>query len=121
MSPVPIQIFACQNRTCRRDGSSTVLAALQSELTRCGLSAQVELQATGCLSQCGNGPMLLVVQTATGQQIWYDRVRPEEIPLVVRRHLIEGKPVTDMLYRVKHPKRSFPEWSPLPPPWHTSP
>lgn len=119
MSQAPIQIFACQNRTCHRDGSAEVLSVLQSQIQVNNLTGQINLQATGCLGQCGNGPMLLVLQAETRQEIWYDRVRVQEIPLVVEEHLLSGRPVADMLYRAKHPRRSFPAWTPLPPPWHT--
>ncbi len=117
--PTPIQIFACQNRTCRRDGSGQVLQALKQEIVAQGLSEQVTIQETGCLGQCGNGPMLMILQSSAHQEIWYDRVQEREVPLLVKQHLIEGKPVADMLSRAKHPKRNFPAWTqPLPPPWH---
>ncbi|AGY60074.1 (2Fe-2S) ferredoxin domain-containing protein [Gloeobacter kilaueensis] len=118
---LPIQIFACQNRTCRRDGGDRVLAALEAEIIHQGLAERVQIEQTGCLGQCGNGPMLIVVQPATHQEVWYDRVRPEEVPQLVREHLVAGRPVADMLYRHKHPKRQFPDWTPLPPPWQTIP
>lgn len=121
MPGAPIQIFACQNRTCRRDGSQTALEVLRHELALHGLTESVELHETGCLGQCGNGPMLMVLQTAARQEVWYDRVQANEIPLVVKEHLLGGRPVGDMLYRAKHPKRLTPGWTPLPPPWHQTP
>jgi (2Fe-2S) ferredoxin len=116
----PIQIFACQNRTCRRDGSTQVLETLKQEIATQGLTEQVAIQETGCLGQCGNGPMLMVLQSVARQEIWYDRMQAREVPLLVKQHLLEGKPVADLLSRTKHPKRDFPTWTqPLPPPWHT--
>lgn len=121
VSPAPIQIFACQNRTCRRDGSGAVLEMLRQEIAAHGLTERIDLQQTGCLGQCGNGPMLIVVQPETGEEVWYDRMRAEEVPLLVSQHLIDGQPLVDMLYRARHPKHSSPAWTALPPPWHQTP
>lgn len=121
MSEPAVVVFSCHNRTCRRDGAAAVYAALRGQIEAAGLAEVVEVRAVGCLGMCGSGPMLLVIQKAAGEEIWYDRMRPEEAALLVREHLIEGRPVADMLCRARHPKRSIPAWTPLPPPWHPSP
>lgn len=48
---------------------------------------------TGCMGQCGNGPMVRILP----DNIWYCRVRPEEVSEVVKRHLRGGRPVRAML------------------------
>ncbi len=58
----------CQNRTCRKQGSAEVLKNL-----RAIAPTSVQVEATGCLGQCGNGPMVLVLP----QESWYRGVRPE--------------------------------------------
>lgn len=60
--------------------------------------------------------MLLVLQAETRQEIWYDRVWVQEVPLVVEEHLLSGRPVADMLYRAKHPRRSSRPGHPYHPP-----
>jgi NADH:ubiquinone oxidoreductase subunit E len=62
-------ILVCQNRTCRRQGSAKVLAALQA-----GAIANVTVKPTGCLGKCGNGPMVVVLP----EEIWYSGVQPTE-------------------------------------------
>jgi (2Fe-2S) ferredoxin len=87
------QVLICQNRTCRKQGAAKVLAAFKK------LSgSEVEVVASSCLGQCGNGPMVLVMP----EKVWYSRVCAEEVAAVIERHLRGGKPVEAMLYRKFH-------------------
>jgi (2Fe-2S) ferredoxin len=93
------QVLICQNRTCRKQGAASVLAAFQN------LSVtDITVLGSSCLGECGNGPMVLV----TPEQIWYCRVHPSEVPAVIERHLQGGHPVSCMLY----PKYHKPERQP---------
>jgi (2Fe-2S) ferredoxin len=56
------------------------------------------IEASGCLGQCGNGPMVLVLP----ETVWYGAVQPKEVPAVIDRHLRQGQPVRSMLYRKFH-------------------
>jgi (2Fe-2S) ferredoxin len=82
-------IHVCQNRTCRKQGAKEVLAAFEM-LPVSG----VTVKGSGCLGQCGNGPMVLVLP----DMVWYSRVHPREVPLVVEQHLKHGYRVIQMLY-----------------------
>jgi|ERR687885_1923188 (2Fe-2S) ferredoxin len=88
------QVLVCQNRSCSKQAAAEVLAAFErSPVTG------ITVIGSGCLGQCGNGPMVLV----TPDQIWYSAVHPKEVPLVVERHLQGGHPVVSMLYPKYHP------------------
>lgn len=84
----------CQNKSCRRLGSAKVIAAFEANLVE-----GVEVVGCGCLGQCGNGPMVLVLPG----QVWYSRVHPDEVGAIVDRHLKNGKPISALLYRKFHP------------------
>ncbi|MGF1512312.1 MAG: ferredoxin [Elainellaceae cyanobacterium] len=86
------RVLVCQNRTCRKQGASKVLKAFQAQPTG------GEIVESGCLGQCGSGPMVLVQP----DEVWYCRVRPDEVPAVIERHLEKGKPVRGMLYPKFH-------------------
>lgn len=88
------QVLVCQNRSCRKQGAAAVLATFQQLAV-----TDVTVIASGCLGQCGNGPMVLV----TPDQIWYSDVHPQEVSAVVERHLHDGHPVVSMLYPKYHP------------------
>jgi len=82
-------VRVCQNRACKKQGAAKVLAAFKASVV-----PGVTVTATGCLGQCGNGPMVLVLP----DRIWYSGVRPQEVPLVVEQHLLGGQEVKKMLY-----------------------
>lgn len=86
------RVLICQNRTCRKQGAAKVLAAFLAQ------PVPGDVVESGCLGQCGSGPMVLVEP----DRVWYCRVQPSEVPSVVRRHLQEGHPVKGMLYPKYH-------------------
>ena len=88
-------VLVCQNRSCKASSSAKVLQAFQNSLPDV---ENVEVIGSGCLGQCGNGPMVLILPDA----IWYSRVAPHEVKILVEQHLHKGQPVRSMLYPVKH-------------------
>ena len=88
------QVLVCQNRSCRKQGGAEVLAAFQ-RLPVTG----VTVISSGCLAECGNGPIVLVLP----DRIWYSSVHPREVPAVVEQHLRKGRFVVSMLYQKYHP------------------
>jgi (2Fe-2S) ferredoxin len=82
LSPSSRCVRVCQNRTCKKQGSAKVLAAFKASV-----AAGVTVAGTGCLGQCGNGPMVLVLP----DRVWYSGVRPSQVSLVVEQHLLGGE------------------------------
>lgn len=77
-------LLVCQNRTCRQQGSAKVLAAFQSfDIPNIGV------EKSGCLGQCGKGPMVLVLP----EEVWYSHVRPDQVSAVVEQYLLGGRTV----------------------------
>ena len=87
------QVLVCTNRSCRKQGAAKVLAAFE-ELS----VTDVTVKSSGCLGECGNGPMVLVMP----DQIWYGAVHPQEVPVVIEQHLQGGRSVEAMLYPKYH-------------------
>ncbi|QIR35696.1 (2Fe-2S) ferredoxin domain-containing protein [Tolypothrix sp. PCC 7910] len=92
---VPKCVRVCQNRTCKKQGAADVLAAFAA-LPVPG----VIVTPSSCLGQCGSGPMVLVLP----EMVWYSRVQPSEVPLLVEQHLIGDQRVQQMLYYRFHPQ-----------------
>lgn len=86
----------CQHRTCRKQGSVAVLAAFQALPV-----PNVTVTASGCLGQCGSGPMVLVLP----EMVWYSHVLPLEVQTLVEKHLLGGQIVTKMLYHRFHAQK----------------
>jgi len=70
------QVLVCLSRTCKKDGAAGVLAVLKREAI-----ADVEILESGCMGQCGSGPMVLVVPDLR----YYWRVTP-----ITAQKIIEG-------------------------------
>ncbi|HEY9793349.1 MAG TPA: (2Fe-2S) ferredoxin domain-containing protein [Candidatus Obscuribacterales bacterium] len=88
-------VFVCTTgKTCPSQGSEDVCSALRKEIADRGLKKVIRINKTGCLDQCGNGPMVVVYP----EQVWYAHVRPEDAHEIVECHLIGGKPVERLLY-----------------------
>ncbi len=98
---MPKKVLVCQNTTCKQQGSDKVLAAFEQCLPSEG-TADVEIEASGCLGQCGNGPMVLV----TGDKIWYSKIRAKDVPTIVKQHLLGDRPVAHKLYPQVHGKQN---------------
>ncbi|MGB3536092.1 MAG: (2Fe-2S) ferredoxin domain-containing protein [Microcoleaceae cyanobacterium] len=73
---MPHQILVCQNRTCRKQGSTQVLEAFQAVAT-----SEIEIKATGCLGHCGNGPMVVILP----EEMWYNQVEPEDAVTIIEK------------------------------------
>ena len=86
----------CQHRTCRKQGAAKILSAFNSQSV-----PNVTVKACGCLGQCGNGPMVLMLP----DMVWYCGVLPEEVPILVEKHLLGGERVHNMLYHRFHAQR----------------
>lgn len=90
-------VLVCRNKTCAAQGSAKVLAAFEA-----GAPEGVAVKRSGCLGQCGSGPMVLVEPEKT----WYSQVQPGDVSEIVSRHLVGDRPVTRKLYPLFHPKET---------------
>ncbi len=89
-------VLVCQNTACQKGGAAKVLATFLAQPV-----ADIAIEGSRCLGQCGSGPMVLILP----EDIWYCRVYPDEVPAIVERHLKGGHPIQAMLYRKFHPQQ----------------
>ncbi|HZS32373.1 MAG TPA: (2Fe-2S) ferredoxin domain-containing protein [Methylomirabilota bacterium] len=94
-------VFVCTSgSTCPTQADTEgYVKAMRAEIARAGLHVQVRINKSGCFSQCGNGPMIVVYP----EDVWYAGVRPEDVPEIVSSHLLGGKPVERLRYRPGKP------------------
>jgi (2Fe-2S) ferredoxin len=105
-------VFVCENRrpeddprgSCGAKGSEAIRKALKEELKRRGLKGTVRANAAGCLDACAFGPSVVVYP----EGVWYSRVRVEDVPEIVERHLIGGEPVARLMLPELNGKKSQP-------------
>ncbi|HEX6493483.1 MAG TPA: (2Fe-2S) ferredoxin domain-containing protein [Candidatus Dormibacteraeota bacterium] len=86
-----LHVFVCTTsgrHHCGGLGSERILQRLRDEVERRGL-AHVRTTRMGCNLQHHQGPIVIVYPDG----IWYGRLRPEDVPEIVERHLVGGEPV----------------------------
>ncbi|MEM2868845.1 MAG: NADH-quinone oxidoreductase subunit NuoF [Thermoplasmata archaeon] len=92
--PRRIQLALCRGTGCCAHGSLKVADALREELRKRGLEERAELLLTGCHGFCERGPILVI----RPMDIFYQRVRPEDVPEVVEETVLNGRVVERLLY-----------------------
>jgi (2Fe-2S) ferredoxin len=90
-------VFVCTTgSTCPTESDTeSYVKQMRAEIAKAGLHGQIRINKAGCFSQCGNGPMIVVYP----ENVWYARVRAEDVQEIVQSHLIDGKPVERLVYR----------------------
>ena len=71
-----------------------MLAELDREIQARGLGSQVQLTTSGCMGLCDEGPVMVCYP----EGVWYRRVQPSDVPEIVARHLLAGKPVDRLIW-----------------------
>ncbi len=88
-------VFVCTTgKTCAAQGSARTYAALKDAARAAGLKGRVRVNQSGCLNQCGHGPMAVVYPEDT----WYAGVDADGARRIVAEHLVGGEPVRELRY-----------------------
>lgn len=67
---------------------------LKKAVAALGLRGSVRVNHSGCMSQCGHGPMVVVYP----EDVWYSAVDEAGARRIVAEHLIGGTPVEEYRY-----------------------
>jgi (2Fe-2S) ferredoxin len=100
-------VFVCTSGDwCpRKDGDGLGVHAKFKKLVKeAGLGGRVRVNNSGCLDQCGHGPMVVIYPEA----VWYWGVQPEDVAEIVAEHLVAGRPVERLVYRNTPGKNKLP-------------
>ncbi len=88
-------ILVCGGTGCTSSHSEKIIEKLNEEIKANGLDKEIKVIRTGCFGLCALGPIMIVYP----EGCFYSMVNVEEIPEIVREHLIGGKPVAHLLYK----------------------
>ena len=88
-------LLLCSGTGCQASGCLEVKEILINELARHGLDREVLVIETGCNGLCAQGP-IMVVQP---DDIFYQTLKPKDMPLLVEEHFLKGRPVEKLLYK----------------------
>jgi (2Fe-2S) ferredoxin len=101
---------------CGSVGSIEIYQAFQAEIAKQNLADRIEIRQSGCLNQCAAGAVVLVYQPDWGDFFWlptklrlkirrrffpsrhlYGHLTRADIPEIVDRHLVNGKPLRKLI------------------------
>ncbi|MCP4745330.1 MAG: NADH-quinone oxidoreductase subunit NuoF [Desulfobacteraceae bacterium] len=103
-------LLICGGTGCHATGSIKVMNALQEEIDAKGLNGKAEIVETGCNGFCAVGPLMVIHPG----DIFYQKIKIEDIPEIVQKHLIDGKPVEKLLYKDPVTKKRIPKQNDIP-------
>ena len=84
----------CLGTGCRARGSLDIAKAFKNEIEKQGLEIQLESKQTGCHGFCEKGPVVVIEPG----EVFYQRVKPRDIPEIVSKTLLNGEVVDRLLY-----------------------
>ncbi len=87
-------IKICCTTGCRAGGALKIIDALEQQTADLGLKDKLEIKKTGCRGFCENGPVMAIEP----ENIFYNRVDPQDVPDIIAETLMQGNPVKRLLY-----------------------
>jgi (2Fe-2S) ferredoxin len=88
-------VFVCTSgKNCSAQDSAAVFQFLKDGLREAGIASRVRVNHSGCMGQCGHGPMVVVYP----QDVWYGGVDVDGARRVLDEHLIGDRPVESLRY-----------------------
>ena len=87
-------MLVCAGTGCVAAGSFKIKTALEKEIAKRKLQNEVAVISTGCNGFCERGPIVVVQPDG----VFYQKLKAEDIPLLVEEHLLKGRPVKKLLY-----------------------
>lgn len=88
-------ITVCVSTGCVAQGSIKLVEAFKAELEKQGLTDRVEVKETGCVGFCEQGPRVTIYP----QEIYYFKVKPEDVPEIVSKTVLKNEIVERLLYK----------------------
>jgi NADH:ubiquinone oxidoreductase subunit F (NADH-binding)/(2Fe-2S) ferredoxin len=91
-------ITICDGPSCIHNGSRELRQKLVSLLEKNGIADKVKISLSGCLGMCDKGPIMVV---NPGYAI-YGKLKIENITQIVEQHLLNNKPVAELIIKEDH-------------------
>jgi NADH-quinone oxidoreductase subunit F len=92
--PKKVLVTVCSGTGCHAYGCDEVVTAFRDEIARQGLDARIEIKATGCHGFCERGALVVI----RPRDIFYQRVRAQDVAEIVTETLLKDNVVERLLY-----------------------
>lgn len=94
-------LFLCTNqkipgkKCCANTGGAPYFDYLKTKLLEMDMHGpgKIRVSKSGCLGRCSSGPCLVVYP----ENIWYTYTSFDDIDLIIKSYLKDGKPVKELL------------------------
>lgn len=103
-------VMICGGTGCIASGGLKVKDALAAELKNRGLENEINIVLTGCNGFCAQGPLMTVYP----EGVFYQKLVPEDMPLLVEEHFIKGRPIEKLMYKLGEKKHAVPSMQDIP-------
>jgi NADH-quinone oxidoreductase subunit F len=106
------RILVCCGTGCKAIGSLNLLASMKAAVEKAGADIRVmpEVKRTGCHGFCSRGPLLTILP----QNLFYQRVKPEDAEEIVQKTILGGEIIPRFLFKPQDSKESIEKVSDIP-------
>jgi NADH-quinone oxidoreductase subunit F len=87
-------ITICNGTGCQAYGSKSIVAAFQDEVKKQNLEDKADVKVIGCPGFCERGTLVVIKP----KDIFYQRVRPKDVPEILTETIGKGNVVNRLLY-----------------------
>jgi len=96
MGQYECHVFVCTSgETCPTQADTEkYVKVLRAGVQKAGKQVEVRINKTGCFSQCGHGPMIVVYP----ENVWYAGVQESDLDEILTSHILGGRPVERLRY-----------------------
>jgi NADH:ubiquinone oxidoreductase subunit F (NADH-binding)/(2Fe-2S) ferredoxin/NAD-dependent dihydropyrimidine dehydrogenase PreA subunit len=107
---IRMDLLLCGGTGCHASGSREIREALKKELARHSLENEIRIIETGCNGFCAQGPLMIVQP----EDIFYQKLKVEDIPYLVEEHFLKGRPVKKLFYKEPASAETIPSMDDIP-------
>jgi NADH:ubiquinone oxidoreductase subunit F (NADH-binding)/(2Fe-2S) ferredoxin len=91
-------------------GAMKVKAAFEEEFKKRGIDEEVRVVLSGCNGFCAKGPVMVVYP----DEIFYQELKCEEVPLLVEEHFLKGRPYQKLVFKEPDKRLTIPSIHDIP-------
>ncbi len=103
-------VTVCLGTGCHAYESQAVYDAFKKEIIARGLTGEIILKGTGCHGFCEQGPIVVIFPS----EIFYRRVKPEDVSRIIAETVLENKIIDHLLYQDPVNGQKYPRESEIP-------